>query len=87
MEKTFLELVKKNIGYNVKGTIRARFETNGNLIIIVITDRIYGWSKKGVRQNINTTLPHDIAKLFKKDYERYIISQYFTPTKTNKTQI
>lgn len=81
MEKTFLELVKKNIGYNVKGTITARFDTNDNLIITVITDRIYRWSKKGVWQNINTMLPHEIARLFKKDYERYIIFQYFTPAK------
>ena len=87
MEKTFLELVKKNIGYNVKGTITARFDDNDNLIITVITDRMYRWCKKGVRQNINITLPHEIARLFKKDYERYILFQYFTPTKTNKVQI
>lgn len=80
MEKAFLELVKKNIAYNVKGTITARFVGNG-IIITVTTDKIYRWNKEGVRQNINALLPSEIARWFKKDYERYILFQYFIPSK------
>ena len=80
MEKAFLELVKKNIGYNVKGTITACFDGN-TIIITVVTDKIYRWNKEAVRQNINTLLPSEIARLFKKDYERYILLQYFNTSK------
>lgn len=80
MEKAFLELVKKNIGYNVKGTITARFFGN-DIIITVCTDKIYQWYKEGVRKNINVMLPSEIARCFKKDYERYILFQYFIPSK------
>lgn len=80
MEKTFLELVKKNIAYNVKGTITARFDGD-TIIITVVTDKIYRWNKEAVRQNINTLLPSEIARWFKKDYERYILFQYFIPSK------
>lgn len=80
MEKAFLELVKKNIAYNVKGTITVRFDRN-TIIITVTTDKIYRWNKEGVRQNINTLLPSEIARWFKKDYERYILFQYFIPSK------
>lgn len=80
MEKIFLELVKKNIGYNVKGTITAHFYGN-DIIITVTTDKIYRWYKEGVRKNINNLLPSEIARWFKKDYERYILFQYFIPSK------
>lgn len=80
MEKAFLELVKENIGYNVKGTITTRFYDN-DIIITVTTDRLYRWYKEGVRKNINVMLPSEIARWFKKDYETYILLQYFIPSK------
>ena len=80
MEKAFLDLVKEHIGYNVKGTITARFYGN-DIIITVTTDKIYRWYKEGVRKNINSVLPSEIARWFKKDYERYILFQYFIPSK------
>ena len=80
MEKVFLELVKKNIGYNVKGTITARFYGD-DIIITVTTDKIYRWYKEGVRENINELLPSEIARCFKKDYEKYILFQYFITSK------
>ena len=80
MEKVFLDLVKKNIGYNVKGAITARFY-GGDIIITVTTDKIYRWYKEGVRKNINELLPSEIARWFKKDYEKYILFHYFIPSK------
>ena len=80
MEKAFLGLLKKNIGYNVKGTITARFEGD-TLIITVTTDKIYRWTKEYVRGNINTLLPSEIARWFSKDYEKFILRQYFIATR------
>lgn len=80
MEKAFLELVKKNVAYNVKGAITACFDGD-TIIVTVATDKIYRWNKEGVRQNINTLLPSEIARWFKKDYERYILLHYFTVSK------
>lgn len=82
MEKIFLGFVKRDIAYNVKGTITARFYGN-DIIITVTTDKIYRWCKEGVRININELLPSEIARLFEKDYERYILLQYFIPSKRN----
>lgn len=86
MEKAFLELVKKNIGYNVKGAITARFGGN-TIIITVVTDKIYRWTKEEVRQNINTLLPSEIARWFAKDYEKFILREYFIPSKIRKIMI
>lgn len=80
MEHLFLLLVKKNISYNVKGTITARFYDD-DIIITVTTDKIYRWSKEGVRKNINNLLPSEISRWFTKDYEKYILFQYFIPSK------
>lgn len=83
MEKAFLNLVIQNIKYNVKGTITARFDGD-TIMITVTTDRIYRWTKKHVRENMNTLLPSDIARWFAKDYEKFIIWQYFIPAKIHK---
>lgn len=86
MEKAFLGLLKKNIGYNVKGTITARFEGD-TLIITVTTDKIYRWTKEYVRGNINTLLPSEIARWFSKDYEKFILRQYFIPSRNLRNMV
>lgn len=86
MEKVFLGLLKKNIAYNVKGTITARFEGD-TLIITVTTDRIYCWTKEHVRENINILLPSEIARWFAKDYEKFILRQYFIPTRNLRNMV
>lgn len=80
MEKAFLNLVIQNIRYNVKGVITARFDGD-TIIISVCTDKIYRWTKEYVRGNINTLLPSEIARWFSKDYEKFILRQYFIPTR------
>ena len=79
MEKVFLNLVIQNIRYNVKGVITARFDGD-SIIITVTTDKIYRWTKEHVRENINTLLPTDIARWLAKDYEKFILGQYFIPS-------
>lgn len=86
MEKAFLNLVIQNIRYNVKGVITARFDDDA-IIITVTTDKIYRWTKEHVRENINTLLPYDIARLLAKDYEKYILRQYFIPTRNLRNMI
>lgn len=79
MEKAFLNLVIQNIRYNVKGVITAHFDGD-SIIITVTTDKIYRWTKEHVRENINTLLPTDIARWLAKDYEKFILRQYFIPS-------
>lgn len=86
MEKVFLGLLKKNISYNVKGAITARFEGD-TLIITVTTDRMYCWTKEDVRENINKLLPSEIARWFAKDYEKFILRQYFIPTRNLRNMV
>lgn len=86
MEKAFLNLVIQNIKYNVKGTITARFEGD-TIIITITTDKIYRWTKEHVRENMNTLLPSDIARWLAKDYEKFILRQYFIPTRNLRKMI
>lgn len=86
MEKVFLKLVIQNIRYNVKGVITARFDGD-TIIITVCTDKIYRWTKEHVRENINTLLPSDIARSLAKDYEKYILREYFIPTRNLRKMI
>ena len=79
MEKAFLNLVIQNIRYNVKGVITARFDGD-SIIITVTTDKIYRWTKEHVRENLNTLVPTDIARWLAKDYEKFILRQYFIPS-------
>lgn len=86
MEKAFLNLVIQNIKYNVKGTITARFEGD-TIIITITTDKIYRWTKEHVRENMNTLLPSDIARWLAKDYEKFILRQYFIPIRNLRKMI
>lgn len=86
MEKAFLNLVIQNIKYNVKGTITARFEGD-TIIITITTDKIYRWTKEHVRENMNTLLPSDIARWLAKDYEKYILREYFIPTRNLRKMV
>lgn len=86
MEKAFLNLVIQNIRYNVKGIITARFDDD-TIIITVTTDKIYRWTKEHVRENINTILPSDIARWLARDYEKFILRQYFIPSRNLRKMI
>lgn len=83
MKKEFLSGVKANIESRVKGEVYASFE-GGNLYITIIPPYGFFWCGVYIKEDLAGLDSHQVGRLVKDDYEKFIISQYFTVDKSGK---
>lgn len=83
MKKEFLSAIKVDIESRVKGEVYVFFE--GDKVYITIIPPIWlFWCRMYTKEDLAGLDSHQVGRLVKDDYEKFIISQYFTVDKIRK---
>lgn len=83
MKKAFLRDIKGNIEIRVKGNVYVSYEGD-KLYILIIHNIALFWCRMYTIQELAGLDSHQVGRLVKDDYEKFIISQYFTVDKSGK---